>query len=169
MLLYSPMFTKKREPSKKKFTVMNDSNLELEKYLHETHEYINQLSNDLGHPEEQQRVMIIWRAVMHTIRDRIQISESFDLMSPLPMILKGMYTMGWKYHETPPYSYNNIEQMKEQVKELQSRYGEQEFNWSKSTEEIISITLDSLERYFTKGQMEHIRAQLPKDVKPVIH
>lgn len=148
---------------------MEYSNLELEKYVHETHDYINQLAEDLGHPEEPRRVMIIWRAVMHTIRDRIQISESLDLISPLPMILKGMYTMGWKYHETPPYNYETIEEMKSQVKELQSQYGETDFDWGKGTDEIISITLDSLERYFTKGQMEHIRGQLPDKVTPVTH
>lgn len=146
---------------------MDYSNLELEKYIHETHDYMNQLADDLGHPEEQRRVMIIWRAVMHTIRDRIQISESLDLISPLPMILKGMYTMGWKYHETPPLDYQTMEQMKTQVKALQNQYGESDFDWSKGTDEIISITLDSLERYFSEGQMEHIRNQLPREVQAV--
>lgn len=147
---------------------MDYSNLELEKYLHETNEYINQLADDLGHPEEQRRVMIIWRAVMHTIRDRITIAESLDLISPLPMILKGMYTMGWKYHETPPYDFETMEQMKTQVKALQNQYGESDFNWRKGTDEIISITLDSLERYLSKGQLEHIRGQLPDEIKPVV-
>lgn len=146
---------------------MEPSDLGIGKYFHELHDYVNQLSRDLGHPEEKKRVMIIWRAVMHTIRDRISISESLDLISPLPMILKGVYTMGWKYSETPPYDYNTIEQMKDQVKELQDKYGEQEFDWQKSTEEIISITLNSLKRYFTEGQMDHIRAQLPEEVRAV--
>ncbi|MDX1642558.1 MAG: DUF2267 domain-containing protein [Balneolaceae bacterium] len=147
---------------------MEYSNLELEKYVHETHDYINQLAEDLGHPEEPRRAMIIWKAVMHTIRDRIQISESFDLISPLPMILKGMYTLGWKYHETPPLNYETMEQMKTEVKAHQNKYGESEFDWSKGTEEIISITLDSLERYFSDGQMDHIRNQLPQEVQPVV-
>lgn len=147
---------------------MNSTNLELEKFVHEVNEYINQLAADLGHPDEKKRVMIIWRAVMHTIRDRIQISESLDLISPLPLILKGMYTLGWKHTETPPYNYDTIEQMKTRVKNLQSQYGEQEFDWGKSTEEIISTVLDSLERYFAEGQMDHIRGQLPQEVKQIV-
>lgn len=147
---------------------MNNSTVDVEKYVHEVNEYINQLALDLGHPQEQQRVLIIWRAVMHSIRDRINISESFDLMAALPLILRGIYTTGWKYTETPPYSYKTIEEMKEQVKTLQSQYGEQEFNWSKSTDEIISIVLDSLERYFTEGQMEHIRSQFPEEIKSLV-
>jgi len=140
----------------------------MEKYVHDANEYISMLAEKLGHPAEHRRVMIIWRAVMHTIRDRIQISESLDLISPLPMILKGMYTLGWKYHDTPPLDYETLEQMKVQVKAHQNQYGESDFNWSKGTDEIISITLDSLERYFTEGQMEHIRNQLPKEVQSVV-
>lgn len=147
---------------------MNNSPVDAEKYVHDVNEYINQLALDLGHPEEQQRVLIIWRAVMHTIRDRITISESFDLMAGLPLILRGIYTTGWKYTKTPPYDYDTIEEMKDQVKSLQNKYGEQEFSWSKSTEDIISIVLDSLERYFTQGQMKHIRSQLPKDIKTLV-
>lgn len=147
---------------------MGPSNLDFDKFVHEAHAYANKLADDLGHPDEKQRVMIIWRAVMHTIRDRIHISESLDLISSLPMILKGMYTMGWKYSEHPPYNYNTIEEMKKQVKLLQDQYGEEEFSWDLPTEEIISITLDSLERYFSEGLMEHIRGQLPKEVKTLI-
>lgn len=147
---------------------MNNTKLDLEKHVHEVNEYINELANALGHPEEKQRVMIIWRAVMHTIRDRIQISESLDLISPLPMILKGIYTTGWKYSDSPPYDFTTIEQMKTQVKALQNQYGEQEFNWSKSTDEIISIVMDSLEKYLPEGQMDHIRGQLPQEIKSLV-
>ena len=106
---------------------------------------------------------------MHSIRDRIQISESLDLISPLPLILRGIYTTGWKYTDSPPYKYKTIEEMKDQVKDLQNQYGEQEFNWSKSTDEIISIVLDSLQKkYFTQGQMDHIRTQLPDEVKSLV-
>lgn len=147
---------------------MNNSTVDVENYAHKVNEYVNKLALDLGHPKEQQRVLIIWRAVMHSIRGRITISESFDLMAPLPLILRGIYTTGWKYTETPPYDYKTIEEMKEQVKALQSQYGEQEFSWSKSTDEIISIVLDSLERYFTEGQFDHIRSQLPEEIESLV-
>lgn len=147
---------------------METSKLGLEKYVHEVYDYINELARDLGHPNEQKRVFIIWRSVMHTIRDRIHISESLDLMSSLPMILKGMYTMGWKYHEKPPLNYETIEQMKTQIKAHQNQYGEEDFDWSLPTDEIAAITIDSLSRYLSEGQMEHIKGQLPEEVKAVM-
>jgi uncharacterized protein (DUF2267 family) len=147
---------------------MKPSTIDLDKFAHDAHQYINSLAEDLGHPHEKQRVMIIWRAVMHTIRDRIHIAESLDLISSLPMILKGMYTLGWTYSETPPYDYKTIDEMKTQVKALQNQYGEDDFNWEKPTEEIIATVLNSLERYLSQDHMEHIRAQLPQEVKPLV-
>ncbi|MEX0721972.1 MAG: DUF2267 domain-containing protein [Balneolaceae bacterium] len=147
---------------------MEPTKLGLEKYVHEVHDYINKLASDLGHPTEQKRVLIIWRSVMHTIRDRIHMSESLDIISSLPMILKGMYTMGWKYHEKPPLDYETIEQMKTQVKAHQNKYGEAEFNWSLHTDEIITITIDSLSRYLTESHLEQIKGQLPQEVKAVM-
>lgn len=148
---------------------MESSNLGFDKYVHDANEYFKYLATKLGHPDEQNRVVFIWRAVMHTIRDRIHISESIDLISPLPMILKGMYVEGWKYHDKPLYDFETLEQMKTQVKALQNKYGEARFDWSKPTDEIISITLESLEKYVPAEQMEQIRNQLPDDIKEVVN
>ncbi|MEX2594046.1 MAG: DUF2267 domain-containing protein [Anditalea sp.] len=104
---------------------------------------------------------------MHAIRERIHIAESFDLMSQLPILLKGMYAHNWKFHERPQLDYDDIEGMKIQVKKFQDQYGEQKFDWSKSTEEIISITLLSLSKYLSEGQFEHIKGQMPPGVKPL--
>lgn len=144
---------------------MANANLNFETFAQKAHEYLNDLAQELGHPEEKNRVLIIWRSVMHTVRDRIHLGESFQIMDPLPMIFKGIYVQNWKYSEKPPLDYETMEEMKNQVKDLQAQHGEQEFPWSKSTEEIISITINSLKRFIHEGQMEHIIGQMPKEIK----
>ena len=144
------------------------TNLSFEKFAQEAHEYINELANDLGHPEEKERTLIIWRSVMHTLRDRIHMGESFQIFAPLPMILKGIYVEDWKYSEKPKKDFETMEEFENEVKALQRRYGEQDFNWNKSTDEIISITINSLKRYMNESQLQHIKDQLPKEVKEVV-
>lgn len=144
------------------------TNLSFEKFAQEAHEYVNELGQQLGHPEEKERVLIIWRSVMHTIRDRIHIGESLQLMDPLPMIFKGIYVQNWKYNEKPPKDFDTIEEMKNEVKAMQEQYGEQDFPWKKSTEEIISITVNSLKRYLSEAQLQHLKGQMPKEVKEVV-
>lgn len=141
------------------------SNLNFETFAQEAHEYINELAQQFGHPEEKARTLIVWRSVMHTLRDRIHYGESFQVFAPLPMILKGIYVENWKYTEKPPKDYETVEEMKQEVKNFQKQYGEQEFDWGKPTEEIISITLKSLDRFLQGDQLSHVKDQMPKDVQ----
>ncbi|WP_189603790.1 DUF2267 domain-containing protein [Salinimicrobium marinum] len=144
------------------------TNLNFEKFAQEAHEYVNELAQNLGHPEEKERVLIIWRSVMHNIRDRIHFGESFQVMDPLPMIFKGIYVENWKFSEKPPKDFDTIEGFKNEVKAMQKRYGEQDFPWEKPTEDIISITVDSLKRYLSESQLQHLKDQMPKEVKELM-
>ncbi len=144
------------------------TNLSFERFAQEAHEYVNELARDLGHPEEKERVLTIWRSVMHTVRDRIDLGESFQLMDPLPMIFKGIYAENWKYTPKPPKDFDRIEEMKDEVKMMQKQYGEQDFPWKKPTEEIISITIDSLKRYLRPEQLEHLKGQMPKEIQKIV-
>lgn len=147
---------------------MSSTNLNFEKFTQDAYEYMNELSANLGHPDEQNRVLIIWRAVLHSIRDRITLGESFQLFAPLPMIFKGVYVEGWQYSTKPSKNFDSIKEFKNEVKALQSQYGEAEFSWSKSTEEIISITINSLDRYLEDEQLEHIKGQMPVEIKDIV-
>lgn len=144
---------------------MAQSNLNFETFAQDAHKYVNELAEELGHPQEKQRVLQIWRAVMHTVRDRIHLGESFQIMDPLPMIFKGIYVQNWKYSEKPPLDYETLEEMKTQVKNLQSRFGEEDFPWEKSTEEIITITIGSLRRFLKGDQLDQVVNQMPKEIK----
>src|SRR6056297_312435 len=113
------------------------------KYAQEGNHFVNNLAKKLGHPEEISRTGIILRAVLHTIRDRITIGESLNLMSQFPMFLKAVYVTDWKYPEEIT-RLTSVEEFSDAVKNYQDQYGEQEFNWGKSTEEIIRIVLSEL-------------------------
>jgi uncharacterized protein (DUF2267 family) len=144
---------------------MSQSNLNFESFAQDAHHYVNELAQELGHPEEKSRVLKIWRAVMHTVRDRIHLGESFQLMDPLPMIFKGIYVENWKFNEKPPLDYSTLEEMKTEVKNLQARYGEEDFPWKKSTEDIIAITLGSLRRFLKGNQLDQVINQMPREIK----
>jgi len=136
-----------------------------ENFTQEASENLNELAEQLGNRNEKARTMIVWKAVMHSIREGIHMGESLDLISPLPLLLKGMYVQNWKYHEKPPLEFESMEEFKKAVEQLQDQYREVQFNWNKSTEEIISICLHSLEKYLSKGQIQHIKGQMPKEVE----
>jgi uncharacterized protein (DUF2267 family) len=138
--------------------------INFDKYAQEGNAYINNLSEKLGHPEEKGRTGILLRAVLHTLRDRITMAESLNLLAQLPAFLKVVYVDNWKYKEKPE-SLKDREEFLSKVEEHQNLYGEQEFSWNKSTEELTAIVLESLHEYLTEGEIKDVMAQLPEDLK----
>lgn len=137
-----------------------------DKYLHEANTYTSELAAELGHENEPVKAIRLLRAVLHTIRDRITMSESLDLISQLPMVLKSLYVEQWKYHEKPPLNYKDLEGFAREVEKEQERIGEQSFNWDEPTEDLCKIVLSSLrEKYLTEGQAVHVMGQMPKEVR----
>jgi uncharacterized protein (DUF2267 family) len=141
--------------------------LNFEKYAQEGNEFVNRLAAELGHPEEIGRTGIILRAVLHTLRERITISQSFHIMSQIPMFLKAIYVENWKFREKP-MKIKSKEEFTEEVKKHQDQYGEQKFNWEKSTEEIVQIVISELRNYISEGEFEDIVSQLPNELKEIM-
>jgi uncharacterized protein (DUF2267 family) len=137
------------------------------KFAQEGNEFLKNLADGLGHPDEDGRTGIILRAVMHTLRERITISESMHLLAQLPLFLKGVYVEGWKYREKPQAIESREDFMKE-VEQHQAQYGERQFQWDKSTEEIVKIVLHHLGKYISGGEFDDITAQMPEALKGLI-
>ncbi|MFW6351084.1 MAG: DUF2267 domain-containing protein [Bacteroidota bacterium] len=137
--------------------------INFKKYAEEGDGFVKKLSKNLGHPDEIGRSGSILRAVLHTIRERITMAESLNLIAQFPMFLKALYVDGWKFREQP-VKFDKREFLDE-VKKHQDQYGETEFNWEKSTEEIVTIVLSELRLYISEGEYEDIMDQLPDDLK----
>lgn len=142
--------------------------IDFDRYAQEGNEFMNKLAADLGHPTEVGRTGMILRAVLHTLRDRISIAESFDFMSQLPVSLKVVYVEDWKYHDKPPVRASSIEEFCRHVEEEQRKYGESRFDWKKSTREIVEIVLDHVTANVSDGQKKHILDQLPEKLQPLL-
>jgi uncharacterized protein (DUF2267 family) len=52
--------------------------LDFNKYAQEGNEFLHSLAKELGHEKEINQTAIILKSVLHTLRDRITISESID-------------------------------------------------------------------------------------------
>jgi uncharacterized protein (DUF2267 family) len=137
------------------------------KYAEEGQHFLNDLAKDLGHPEETGRTGILLRAVLHVLRERLTIPESLNLLSQLPMALKGIYTDNWKYQEKP-HKIKTQQEFAAEVEKHQAQYGEQAFSWDKPTTELIQIVFKALNRYISPGQLDDIIAQMPLELKSLI-
>lgn len=137
--------------------------LNFEKYAQEGSHFVNNLAKDLGHPEEKARTGIVLRSVLHAIRERLTVSESLHILSQLPMFLKSIYVDNWKYREKP-LGLNTTEDLLKEVENYQEQYGESDFDWNKTTAEIVQIVLRALGAFISEGEFRHIIAQMPEQL-----
>lgn len=138
--------------------------LNFDKYAHEGNSFMKALASNLGHPDEIGRCGIILRAVLHTLRERLSIGESLNLVAQLPMFLKGIYVDSWEYSEKP-VDIRTKEEFYDEVERYQDQYGEQRFDWQISTAGIVDIVFETLRKYISAGEFEDIVTQMPKALK----
>lgn len=138
--------------------------MNFEKYAQESYSFMDELARNLGHPDEAGRTGIILRAVLHTLRDRITISESLSLISALPMFIKAIYVDNWDYREKP-LTLKTRKQFEDEVEKMQNSLGERDFSWNLSTSEIVNTVFNTLRKYIPEGEAEDMISQLPEKIK----
>jgi uncharacterized protein (DUF2267 family) len=134
-----------------------------DQYAQKGNQFVKNLAQELGHPDEVGRTGILLRAVLHSIRDRITISESLNFIAQLPVFVKALYADNWKYQEKPLRL--DKEDFLKQVEKHQAQYGESEFSWEKSTEELVKIVIRQLRNFVSRGEFEDVTAQLPEELE----
>lgn len=62
-----------------------------EKYAQEANAFIKELASRLNHQEDINQTGIALKATLHTLRDRITVSESLDFIAQLPEELEQIF------------------------------------------------------------------------------
>lgn len=137
--------------------------LDFDRYAQEGNEFMNRLTETLGHPGERDQAAILLRAVLHALRDRISVAENLHVVSQLPMFLKAVYVSEWSYSDDVD-RVKTEESFSKRIEHYQQQYGEQDFDWKASTAELATKVFAEIERYLTEGEVQDIKSQLPEGI-----
>jgi uncharacterized protein (DUF2267 family) len=74
--------------------------LNFDRYATEANQWLAVVARHLGIRDRQQAGRI-FRAVLHALRDRIQLAEAVHLGAQLPILWKGIYFDGFKLRKEP--------------------------------------------------------------------
>lgn len=129
----------------------------LDHTVYVTHAWINDLDERLGW-ENQARTYRLLRAVLHALRDRLQVNEVADLAAQLPSLLRGVYYEQWRPAKTP---------LKNRSKADFTAAVEDSFKadpLEKPVQAIMTV-FDLLSEKITGGEVDDVRHALPEDLR----
>jgi uncharacterized protein (DUF2267 family) len=138
--------------------------MNFEKHAAKGNEFVHKLASRLGDEDNRERAGRVLRSVLHVLRDRLSIEESFQLIAQLPMPIKAMYVDGW----TPGREHPRIKTIHEFAEEVMRHDGIstwRDFSGIPDAMDAIEACVKTMADYVSAGELHHIIAILPEDMK----
>jgi uncharacterized protein (DUF2267 family) len=127
-----------------------------DKTLNKTKAWLREIREDL-HLESDDDAYIAARAVLQTLRDRLNPGEAADLAAQLPMLVRGFYYEGWHPADKPLV----LRSEEDFLHEIGSRIG-RGMKPSMSDPRRLAIGVFAvIRRHVTEGEIEDIVSTLP--------
>jgi uncharacterized protein (DUF2267 family) len=148
---WRPLFKKMEE-------TMSAVGLEgLERTVHLTHVWINDLNDRIAWNDKSRSYRLL-RAVLHALRDWLEVDESANLAAQLPGLLRGAYYDQWRPATTP---------VKKRNRQAFLEHVEKEFARDPlhDTAECVTAVFQLLSEKITFGEIEDVWRAMPADIR----
>jgi len=98
------------------------------------------------------------RVTLHTLRDRLPLSEVVQLGAQLPMLVRGFYYDGWRPLRTPQVKLNKKEFLSAIEDEFRDEVG-------LDAEKVCKAVFYTIEMRVSPGECGDIASVLPRDLR----
>ncbi len=143
--------------------------LNFNQYASEGNRFLKDYAKEMNLGDNTEKAGRILLSILHALRDIIPMQESLQFMAQLPMFLKGAYVHGWSSKKKKP----RIKHMPEFIDLVRQHDGPaavNDFEYSDEVaEQYIKTTFIYLRKYVSLGELEDIRASLPKELKSMVY
>ncbi len=122
-----------------------------------THEWINELAERLDWTSKRSALRLM-RLTMHHLRDHLPTNELAQFSAQLPLLIRGIFFEGWTPKDTPIKERSGdafLAAIAEKVDGIEEYRG---------TSDILQV-FALLNNRISDGEVEDVRACLPKDIK----
>jgi len=137
---------------------MSTTGLEgLDRTVHVTHAWINELDEQVGW-NNKARTYRLLRAVLHALRDRLQVNEAADLAAQLPSLLRGVYYEHWRPAATPVKNRSKADF----IATVEDSFKTDPLE--KPAQAIMAV-FELLSKKVSGGEIDDVRHALPADLR----
>lgn len=128
-----------------------------ESSVQKAREWVHDLAQELGRPEDPQYAFRVMRSFLHVLRDRLPVEEAAQLAAQLPELVRGVYYEGWRPADTPQ-AYHDLNTFLERIAYEGRLAGETEAAYS--AEAAVRV----LARHVGVHEVGKVRLVLPRDI-----
>lgn len=108
--------------------------------------------------DDHDRAYHALRAVLHTLRDRLSISEVADLGAQLPMLMRGFYYEGWSPSGKPVADRKKDEFVAHVADAFRGDTGV-------DPEQVTRAVLKVISKHVSTGEIDDVKSNLPRAIR----
>ena len=134
------------------------------KHINSAQIFLLNTAEELGNPSDIKQASRVLRAVFHTLRKRLTIEESFNLLANFPLLIKGLYIDGWQ-PSSEQIKIKTIEDFLAEVRNNDQQNADQVLDNDQTAHQAVAATFRAIKRYSSLGEVLDIGAILPQELR----
>lgn len=139
--------------------------LDFDKYAAIGNKVVRILADDLQ--TSRDKAGRILTAVLHVLRQRLTIEESFQLMAQLPMVLKAVYVDGWNYNK-PFQRIHRVDEFLDEIRKEDGKNAGYDFGNNEEAKKVVIAVFRVLFLFVSEGEINDMVAVLPSALKELV-
>jgi uncharacterized protein (DUF2267 family) len=138
-----------------------------DKHYQEASRFIRKLAMRIGTPGDTDHAIRVLKSVFITLRRKLIPDDSLNIVSQLPLVVKGIYVDGWNINE-PLLEAQTYDEFLYELRHNTVRRADIDFGNDDLAKKKITAVFTSLREYIPVGELNHIREELPKEVAEMV-
>jgi uncharacterized protein (DUF2267 family) len=132
----------------------------IDRSVHKTNEWLSDLAEALG-TDDRKEAWRVLRAYLQLLRDQVTIDEAAQLAAQLPLVLRGAFYEGFDPgHQPAPHDRDQFLALLAERAQLPE---------TDEAARVAEAATTVLRRHVTEGEVEDVLAQLPTELREVLH
>jgi uncharacterized protein (DUF2267 family) len=132
----------------------------VERSVHKTNEWLNGIRDELGQQDREEAWRIL-KADLQVLRDQLTVDEAAHFAAQLPLVLRGAFYEGFD-----PGRQDKVRHREEFLALFADRAA---LSDSTDPERALGAATSVLSSHITQGELDDLTAQLPSELRSVLH
>ena len=141
--------------------------LHFNKYVQDGEQFVREVAAETNAPWDMIRAFRILRAVLHTLRNRLPLATSLQLIAQFPMLIKAVYVDGWKSGGEAK-TLRQVGDFIEAVREAGGPGLIRDFVTDNDVIKDIQAVFGVIQKHVSEGEIDDVLATLPAALRSLL-